>query len=90
MTTDIPHGSVVITPYQMYEEMRGVRDEVKHLASILDPALAEVRADVRENKAELKAHDTRLRHVEQRLWFAAGAAAAVGGVGGWLASVITG
>lgn len=74
---EIPHGSVVITPTEMYTEMRAVRDEVRHLVAIVDPALTEVRTDLVEVKAqhekdflESKLHreklDGRIRDLETR------------------------
>jgi len=103
MTTgpDVPEPAVVITLNQMYDEFRGLRDEVKHLSSVVDPALAQVRQDITENKsridllkAERAAEDEKL---EQRIrslenWRAVifGAAAAVGSLGGWLINYITG
>lgn len=87
---EIPAGSVVITPVEMYTELRDVHDEIKRLATLIDPALAEVRADITENKNRVEAHDLRLRAVELRVWFAAGVAAGAGGLGGWVASMLTG
>lgn len=86
----IQPGSVVITPTQMYDEMRAISKSVDHLAAIIDPALAEVRQDVADNRAEIKAHDVRLRGIEGRLWFAAGFASVLGAGGGYLASFLTG
>lgn len=101
MTADIPHGSVVVTPTEMYHELRNVGDQLKRLVAVVDPAIAEVRLDVAENKAtihaarselwgEVRALDKRLHAVQARLWFAAGAAVALGGTGGWIASILTG
>jgi hypothetical protein len=101
VTADIPHGSVVVTPTEMYHELRNVGDELKRLVAVVDPAIAEVRIDLAENKAataaaraelwaEVRALDSRLHGVQARLWFAAGAAMALGGTGGWLASILTG
>jgi hypothetical protein len=101
MTVGIPHGSVVVTPTEMYHELRNVSDELKRLVAVVDPAIAEVRVDVAENKAtiaaaraelwaEVRSLDRRLHGVQGRLWFAAGAAVALGGTGGWLASILTG
>lgn len=52
--SEIPHGSVVITPSQMYDLMQSTRDEVKHLTAIVDPALAEIRADVARNAERIE------------------------------------
>lgn len=97
----IQPGSVVITPTELYQEMRHIGDEVKRIGTLIDPALAEVRADIGDNRsriealtmetrAEVKALDTRMHGINARLWFAAGTAAGAGGLGGWLASALTG
>lgn len=97
--SEIPHGSVVITPAQMYDEMRAVRDEVKHLSSIVDPALHELRTDVAENsarietiKAERIAADEKLeirvRALENWRWLVIGIGTALGSLGGWSLSTL--
>jgi hypothetical protein len=63
----IPHGSVVITPTQMYEEIRSTHQIAQEIKAGLNPIAQQV-AD----------HETRLRSVERRMWLAAGAAAVAG------------
>ena len=87
----MPPGSVIITPTQMYAEIRVMSGKVDHLASVLDPALSTIRedvADVRGNILKEVAaskvihddHESRLRSLDRRLWLSAVAAAA-GGAG---------
>jgi hypothetical protein len=76
-TRVVPEGSVVITPAQMYTELRAVHDLVRDLKGVVDPALSDIRGDVAD-------HETRLRSVERRQWFATGIATFVSGGGGAL------
>lgn len=69
--TDVIPGSVLITPTQMYDEMRATREQVQRLANLVDPALGDIRADVTD-------HETRIRHLERKVWVAAGVAAGAG------------
>ncbi len=64
----IPHGSVVITPSQIYDKVLATHDLAK-----------EIKGDLGPMHDQIIDHETRLRGVERRLWFMAGAAAAVGG-----------
>ena len=70
MTIPVPDGSVIVTPAQMFAEMREMHDEVKALKNVLDPALTDIRTDVKD-------HELRLRSVEKRIWMASGVAALV-------------
>lgn len=78
MSDAIP-GAVIITPTEMYQEMRATREQVQRLANLVDPALGDIRADVSD-------HETRIRHLERRVWVAAGIAA---GAGAGLAQLAT-
>lgn len=71
MTVEMPAGSVVITPTQMYGEIRDMKEQVQHLITVVDPALTDIRSDVAD-------HESRIRSVERRLWIAAGIAAGAG------------
>lgn len=93
----VPPGSVIITPYQMYEEIRSLNNEVRHVATLIDPALAELRGDVADNKSDIKAHtvrmDTfndRIHSINAKLWFVGGVATTAGAGGSQLISVLTG
>lgn len=69
----IPEGSVVITPTEMYREVQATHSAVQDLAAKLDSVPGRV-AD----------HEARLRAVERAVWWAAGAAAVLGGAAGSL------
>jgi hypothetical protein len=45
MTMPIPEGSVVVTPSQMYEEIKETRKAVDRLITTVDPALSDIRGD---------------------------------------------
>lgn len=59
----VPEGSVVITPSQIYEKMESIRDEVRHLSSVVDPALNEVRTGIAANATRIE--QIRAERVEQ-------------------------
>jgi hypothetical protein len=80
MTAEMPPGSVVITPAQMYAEIRTMAEKVDHLAAVVDPALSTIRDDVSEIRDDLGDHETRIRSIERRVWVFAGTAMA-GGAG---------
>lgn len=42
----VPDGSVIITPAQMYTEIRDMRTAVEKLTNTVDPALLDLRRDV--------------------------------------------
>lgn len=67
MTAQIPDGSVIVTPTEMYAEIRAANQKIDHLATLLDPAVQDIRHDVAD-------HETRIRSLEHRVWRAAGMA----------------
>ena len=81
----IPEGSVVISPADIYAEVRSLTKAVTDLVAT-DKAEANDRADLRAKVTQL---DTRLSAVERKLWMVTGAAAAAGGgLGAWLPSLL--
>lgn len=62
-SAQIPAGSVVITPVQMYEEMRKTHEAVERIEAKLDPVAA-----------SLLDHESRLRVLEKFQWKAVGIA----------------
>ena len=81
----IPEGSVVISPADIYAEVRSLTKAVTELVGS-DKAEAAERATLR---AKVEQIDTRLTAVERKLWMVTGAAAAVGGgMGAWLPSLL--
>lgn len=67
----IPEGSVVITPTEMYRELRDTHDEVKALSASVNDLSESLRNIVGD-------HESRIRALEKMVWRAAGAAAVVG------------
>lgn len=92
VTHGLPPGSVVITPNQMFDEMRAIHDEVRNLAGKVDPALAEMRGDIGELKSDRKALELRIRALENWRWFVLGissVAALVASAGvSWIIDVV--
>lgn len=78
----IPDGSAIITPNEMYKEMQGIAKNVDRLATILDPSLAQLRADVVEIRTAAAAQESRVRALENWRWFVLGVAALVSPVAG--------
>lgn len=76
-TTPIPDGSVIITPTEMYAEMRATHTAVQQIASKLDGV-----------PATLADHESRLRAVEKAVWRAAGAATVLGAAAGAAVSLL--
>jgi hypothetical protein len=72
-TTPIPDGSVIITPTEMYAEMRATHTAVQKIDAKIDGV-----------PQQLADHETRLRAVEKAVWWTAGAAAVLGGAAGAL------
>lgn len=68
----IPDGSVVITPTEMYAEIRTMHDEVRGVAAMLDPAISEIRTDITDIREDQKDAELRLRGLEKFRWMAAG------------------
>lgn len=81
MTAQIPDGSVIITPTQMYSEIQSANAKIDHLTAIIDPAMQDMRHDVAD-------HETRIRTLEMWRWKAAGVGAAVGAVVAVLGGVL--
>ena len=53
-TMPIPDGSVIITPAQQYAELRALTSAVEKLTNTMDPALADIRKDVDDSRADIK------------------------------------
>ncbi|HEV2784703.1 MAG TPA: hypothetical protein VGX25_35410 [Actinophytocola sp.] len=76
---EVPPGSVVITPTELYKEMQGI-----------DSKVDDIRADLKAVLPMVPDHETRIRALEKRMWVMAGAATVLGGGLGKLISVWTG
>lgn len=82
----VPEGSVVITPAQVY-------NEVIHCTRSVEKLITENKQDRRDqDKLEDRVDrlDGRLSAVERRLWMITGAASAVGGILGSMAGRVAG
>ena len=81
----IPEGSIIITPTEVYNEVKSLTDAVRDL-------IASDKADgVERTKLEMRVDklDTRLTAVERKMLLFTGAAAAAGaGIGTWLPRVL--
>jgi hypothetical protein len=81
----IPEGSIIITPTEVYNEVKSLTEAVRQLVA-QDAAEVESR---RELKARVDSLDTRLTAVERKMLLFTGAAAAAGaGIGTWLPRVL--
>jgi len=83
--SQIPEGSIIITPVEVYAEVRTLTEIVREL-------VGNDKAEVRD-RAALKAEVDRLRTdvdgIQRKIWFASGvAAAAGGGIGSAIASTL--
>lgn len=76
----IPEGSVVITPAQVYAEVVRLTEAVNKLVVKDESDPLPARVDALE--AEVRGLGGRLTSVERKLYLAAGAAAALGGLAG--------
>lgn len=60
-SAQVPEGSVIVTPSEVWQEVRATRDAVRDLAHKMD-----------DIPAQLRDQETRLREVERRMWSAMG------------------
>lgn len=79
---ELPAGSAVITPNQMYAEIQAIGRKVDHLSDVVDPALTEIRRDLAGEHERGTLLDARVRVLENWRWMMLGAASALGGVAG--------
>lgn len=93
---NIPPGSVIVTPEQMWVVMQETRDSVRKLETLLNPSLAEIHQDHRElderENIHHEAHERAIRDLQQATWSSrwvtalvtATGTAAVGGLVLWV------
>lgn len=81
----IPEGSIIITPTEVYNEVKSLTDAVRDLiASDKADGVERVKLEQRVDRL-----DTRLTAVERKMLLFTGAAAAAGaGIGTWLPRVL--
>lgn len=83
---DIPEGSVIITPSQVYDKVNTLTEAVQTLLN-RDAEIERRRTEERElatrrdteQREEMAGIQSRLTSVERKLWLASGFAAALGG-----------
>lgn len=75
---NVPEGSVIIPPYEVFNEVRALTIAVRDLIAS-DKADTDARTKLWEKMSEL---DRRVGRIETKLWFIAGIAAALGGGAG--------
>lgn len=80
--TNLPDGSVIITPNEVYREMQEIARKVDNLATIVDPALQQLRVDVTATQTSAQALSLRVAALENWRWFVLGIAAVGGPFGG--------
>jgi len=83
--SQIPEGSIIITPTEVYNEVKALTIAVRELVAS-DKSEADERAALKNKVDQL---DTRLTAVERKLLLATGFAAACGaGAGSWLSTLL--
>lgn len=93
--SQIPAGSVVITPVQMYEEMRATHEVVTRIEAALNPLPAiladhEKQLDLLRGLPDVAAdHEARLRLLERFQWKAVGIASTIATLVGVSAGYVT-
>lgn len=81
MSPDIPEGSIIITPTEVYNEVKSLTEAVRTLITREEAE----REDRNELKKDVAALGARVSRLEQRLFVASGFCAALGGIAGVLA-----
>lgn len=85
MSVQIPEGSIIITPAEVYAKVTGLTDVVTKL--VAQDEAEQGRAIRLEQKVD--ALDNRVSAIEKKIWIVTGFAAAAGGlVGNWLPTVL--
>ena len=100
--SDVPPGSAIVTPAQMYDEIKAIhqgvieiRGELREVTRVVPDHEERLRAlEQREDSAEVvndvQDHETRIRGIERALWLVAGFAASGGGVVGSIVTKLLG
>lgn len=78
----IPDGSVIITPNELFSELRATHDEVKAVSQQMASLTDTVGTKIATLERSSEDHEKRLRELEKRIYRWAGAAAVVGVLGG--------
>lgn len=86
----LPAGSAVITPNQMYAELHEVGRKVEKLTNVIDPALAELRKDLDDTDKRASLLEARVRAIEHWRFFVLGVSCVVGVIAGYGGSLLVG
>lgn len=70
------NGHVVITPREIYDEVKGVRADVQKLVQVIESQAD----DIKDQREDLKDHEDRIRGLEASKWKLPSIAAAVSAV----------
>lgn len=65
--TEIPPGAIIITTREIYDELKGIREDLKGITAI-----------VPSHSEQLDDHETRMRSLEKAKYWIAGMSAALG------------
>lgn len=84
----IPDGSVIITPNEIFRELRDTHDEVKSLGAQVSALTTNVSTRVDALERDSKEFDGRLAVLEQFRWKLLGAAVIVSGAASYGASLL--
>ena len=80
MAIQQPEAGFLVTPGQMYAELRSLNETVVRMDAKID--------NLAQHGTDINDHESRLRAVEQTVWRAAGAAAVLGAGVGVLAQFV--
>lgn len=73
----VPQGSVIITPNDMYKEIQEIGRKVDHVATVVDPAISNLREIAAQNRGDIRAQDARITTTEKTLSWMKGIGAAI-------------
>lgn len=88
MDNQIPDGSVIITPNEIFRELRDTHDEVKSLGAQMQSLTQNVSGRVDRLEAQAKEYDARLDALERWKWKIAGGALVMGAGASWAADYL--
>lgn len=83
----VPDGSVIVTPAQMFAELREMHDEIRQLRNVVDPAIRDLNTDILDHEQRIRVIEAkpdvtddveqRIRSLEANRWKLAGGIAIV-------------
>lgn len=75
--SEIPPGSVVITPQDMWDAIGRIEKTTEDIRATIAPQVGDLRSDHDDLKKDVDDHETRIRAVEKANWKQAGIYAAI-------------